>query len=74
MQYRKADTAPYVYWMDDEPLTCPPGTTNATFGCLDVNECLEDPCDSTATCQNTLGSFICECANSQYYDQNGECI
>eukprot|EP00049_Salpingoeca_infusionum_P014685 m.277599 g.277599 ORF g.277599 m.277599 type:complete len:1768 (+) comp15730_c0_seq1:122-5425(+) len=28
-------------------------------GCLDVNECLNNPCDHT--CANTEGSFICSC-------------
>ena len=28
---------------------------------LDIDECLDDPCDSNATCTNTAGSYTCEC-------------
>ena len=28
---------------------------------VDVDECLFQPCDSNATCFNTIGSFICTC-------------
>ena len=28
---------------------------------LEIDECLNDPCDSNATCSNTAGSYICEC-------------
>ena len=27
----------------------------------EIDECLDDPCDSNATCTNTDGSYICEC-------------
>ena len=30
-------------------------------GCVDVNECLNNPCAATATCNNTAGSFVCTC-------------
>ena len=28
---------------------------------IDVNECLLSPCDANADCNNTDGSFDCEC-------------
>ena len=29
----------------------------------DVNECLENPCENGATCENTEGSFNCHCVD-----------
>jgi len=32
------------------------------FGdCVDINECSDSVCDTSAVCTNTKGSFICEC-------------
>ena len=28
---------------------------------LDVDECSKNPCHSNATCNNTVGSYICTC-------------
>lgn len=28
---------------------------------LDVDECLTNPCENGALCNNTCGSFICSC-------------
>ena len=36
---------------------------------LDVDECLNKPCDVNATCNNTVGSFICKCISG--YTGNG---
>ena len=32
-----------------------------SFFVSDVNECLSDPCDVSAVCTNTNGSFTCTC-------------
>jgi len=31
------------------------------YVCLDVDECLNDPCGANATCLNSFGSFTCTC-------------
>ena len=28
---------------------------------LDINECLTYPCHANATCNNTMGSYVCAC-------------
>ena len=35
--------------------------SNFIFFWIDINECLEDPCHSNATCHNTEGSYVCWC-------------
>ena len=35
----------------------------------DINECLENPCDSNAECVNNPGSFTCTC--NRGYSGNG---
>ncbi|GFR76121.1 latent-transforming growth factor beta-binding protein 4 [Elysia marginata] len=54
---------------------CPTGYRNDTGGqCADVNECQEgNPCGDVATCQNTIGSFICNCNSGYRKDNNGVC-
>lgn len=29
--------------------------------CEDINECSTNPCQANASCQNTVGSFVCQC-------------
>ena len=36
---------------------------------IDINECESDPCHSNATCENTDGTFICQCISG--YVGNG---
>ena len=39
---------------------------------IDINECLSHPCDSNATCLNTIGSFICTC-NEGFTGDGSQC-
>ena len=40
---------------------------------VDLDECLEfQPCDSNATCLNTIGSFICTC-NEGFTGNGSQC-
>ena len=39
---------------------------------IDINECLTDPCSSTATCENTNGSYVCTC-NTGYTGNGFNC-
>ncbi|XP_071948198.1 uncharacterized protein [Antedon mediterranea] len=34
---------------------------NVNGTCVDINECINSPCDALATCTNTFGSYSCEC-------------
>ncbi|CAG2101907.1 unnamed protein product, partial [Medioppia subpectinata] len=59
---------------------CVPGFEFKTgHGCVDVNECLSNPCHETAICENIAGSYRCMCAEGEIGDgftgcQNpGEC-
>ena len=36
---------------------------------LDIDECLDDPCDINAECTNSAGSFSCKCG--PMYTGNG---
>ena len=40
-----------------------------SFFSLDINECSSNPCHQNATCQNTIGSFVCTCDDG--YTGNG---
>lgn len=39
---------------------------------LDVDECLDDPCHQNATCDNTFGSFDCDC-NEEFVGDGFNC-
>ncbi|PNF25788.1 hypothetical protein B7P43_G12126 [Cryptotermes secundus] len=41
--------------------SCFQGYTIDSGKCVDINECLENPCHSTAICKNSPGSFSCQC-------------
>ena len=47
---------------DPPKCDCLPGFTGTgADGCIDINECLNNPCGSGAICINEIGSFHCEC-------------
>ncbi|XP_073289230.1 wall-associated receptor kinase 2-like [Primulina huaijiensis] len=41
-------------------------------GCMDINECENNPCDAHATCINNPGSYICSCAKGYVSDRKGD--
>lgn len=52
---------------------CPSGYTgDGRSGCADINECIARACGTTATCTNTVGSFVCGCAVG-YVAEDGAC-
>ncbi|NWW86027.1 HEG1 protein, partial [Rhynochetos jubatus] len=57
------------------PRTSSPATGNP-FGCfsdfVDVDKCLSNPCPALATCNNTHGSYICQCPLG-YELEKGKC-
>ncbi|NXK99313.1 HEG1 protein, partial [Mesembrinibis cayennensis] len=42
------------------------------FAFVDVDKCLSNPCPALATCNNTLGSYICQCPLG-YELEKGKC-
>lgn len=40
---------------------CRPGFTGGNFGCIDIDECVDNPCQNGAICKNEPGSFSCQC-------------
>lgn len=41
------------------------------YKCLDINECLENPCAKNADCENTDGNFTCTCRALAGYTGDG---
>ena len=41
--------------------------------CFDINECMTNPCIVPYECENTDGSYICECADGYERDQGDIC-
>ena len=49
---------------------CDSGYEMSTSGeCVDIDECLNSPCDTNGICENSLGTFTCKCADG--YDGDG---
>lgn len=49
--------------------------SSTDFNCYDSNECLTNPCPSTAICNNTEGSYNCICPNGYTYNSiDNKCI
>ena len=42
-------------------ITCVSGYVGNEVNCLDVDECINSPCDANGICQNTGGGFTCDC-------------
>ena len=54
---------------------CSKGFIPGVAGCVDVDECSDDPCHSTATCINLLGSYKCSCPYGTVGDpKDGGCV
>ncbi|PIN15444.1 Serine/threonine protein kinase [Handroanthus impetiginosus] len=43
-------------------------------GCQDINECEDNPCDSSALCINHSGGYKCECPKGTYGDGRTGCF
>ncbi|XP_070543673.1 LOW QUALITY PROTEIN: fibrillin-2-like [Ptychodera flava] len=50
--------------------TCPEGFTQHGMGCVDIDECAENPqlCGPFGTCQNDQGTYRCECQRGYVFD------
>uniref|UniRef100_A0A8C8B795 EGF-like domain-containing protein n=1 Tax=Otus sunia TaxID=257818 RepID=A0A8C8B795_9STRI len=59
-----------------KPTTAPPSSSTAGLRTLspatDVDKCLSNPCPALATCNNTRGSYICQCPLG-YELEKGKC-
>ena len=45
-----------------------------TGGCVDVNECSQDPCNEHSSCNNTFGGYDCVCYNGyEHINDTVEC-
>lgn len=43
------------------------------MACVDLDECLNDPCQNGGTCHNQVPSYICDCPRG-YYGKNCELL
>ena len=51
------------------------GIPSSFSGCVDIDECLTNPCGKGAMCRNDLGKFTCECpAGFEGDPSRGGCI
>lgn len=50
---------------------CAKGFTLSANGCVDIDECEENPCHPSAICENTLGSYKCSCSLKMTGDPYG---
>ena len=61
---------------DGESISVSNFLLNSLLCLTDIDECLSDPCHSNATCNNTIGSFICTCVggfSGDGFQCDGEC-
>lgn len=45
----------------DAKCICSTGFTGTSAGCVDIDECVGNPCQPGAICKNEPGSFTCQC-------------
>ena len=50
---------------------CAKGFVPSSNGCVDIDECNDNPCHSSAICENTSGSFKCSCPVKMIGDPYG---
>ncbi|EJD76634.1 hypothetical protein LOAG_16456 [Loa loa] len=55
---------------------CKSGWTGDGKSCMDINECFGEPsvCGAHALCENSPGSYNCQCNIGYIFDRNGKCI
>ncbi|CAG9531514.1 unnamed protein product [Cercopithifilaria johnstoni] len=55
---------------------CKSGWTGDGKSCMDINECFGEPsvCGAHALCENSPGSYSCQCNIGYIFDNNGKCI
>eukprot|EP00049_Salpingoeca_infusionum_P005484 m.92531 g.92531 ORF g.92531 m.92531 type:complete len:406 (+) comp12987_c0_seq24:254-1471(+) len=62
----------------DAQHSCPPGYHGghpSGTGCVDIDECADNPCDELVTCTNNPGSYECGLCPPDYFDDgNNDCV
>ena len=62
----------YKYTKTTSAVECEEGfKPNIDNVCEDINECDKNPCGDSATCDNSEGSFECQCADGFALDDAG---
>ena len=77
MNFKKitfTETKPYIATTGFE-CSCNAGyALSGATDCVNVNECLADPCLSGQDCFDTIGSFTCQCPPGTTVQESGSCI
>ena len=54
---------------------CPAGLELGDEGeCVDIDECLAQPCGDMEVCQNTVGGFQCKCQQGTKLNDDAICV
>lgn len=55
---------------------CKSGWTGDGKSCVDINECFGElnVCGAHALCENSPGSYSCQCNIGYIFDRNGKCV
>lgn len=56
----------------DAKCLCLPGYTGSSTGCIDINECIANPCPIGAICNNEPGTYSCQCPGGTAGDPYGD--